>query len=418
MNRSRWLPRRLPGIHTVAALAMAGCATASLVVAGTGVAAGSAGAPARSVAALARPAPGISGLLLPHQAREAARSAVAQRPTAEAPGTFAVPGGPAVFASNPWTKTLYVMTFGATIAVVGTAHCNRLDRSGCHVVANVPGQAGGFQFVIVDPATDTVYALFAGPTGASRTVQVINGATCNAGNASNCHPVAIAPVGKFPIAESLDAAEHTLYVSNNLGNTVSMINTATCNATRADGCGQTPPAVAVGKGPNVSALDQAKHTLYVPNDGPGGSGTNPGSGGTTVSLINTATCNAARQDGCRSPAPTATVGDTPFGVTIAAGTVYAWNSDGTVSLINAATCNAVKRASCHKAKPTVTTGAGDEGLGASNPRTHTVYRANPGDDTVSAFDSAACNAHHTAGCPAVAPTFVSGANPQRSCPTR
>jgi DNA-binding beta-propeller fold protein YncE len=141
------------------------------------------------------------------------------------------------------------MTFGATISLVSTAHCNRLDRSGCHVVANVPGQAGGFQDVIVDPATDTVYALFAGPTGASRSVQVINGATCNAGNTSNCHPAATAPVGKFPIGESLDAAEHTLYVSNNLGNTVSMISTATCNATRTDGCGQTPPVVAVARDP-------------------------------------------------------------------------------------------------------------------------------------------------------------------------
>jgi hypothetical protein len=112
------------------------------------------------------------------------------------------------------------------------------------------------------------------------------------------------------------------------------------------------------------------------------------------------------------------VGDSPFGVTIAAGTVYAWNSDGTASLINAATCNAVERASCHKAKPTVTTGAGDEGLGDSNPRTHTVYRANPGDDTVSAFDSAACNAHHTAGCLAVAPRSCPALIRKWSCPTR
>ena len=184
MNRSRWLPGRRPGIQTVAALAMASCAGACLVVAGAGVAAGSTSAPARSVAALARPAPGMSGLLLPRQAREAARLAIAQRPAGKAPDTFAVPGGPAVFASNPRTKTLYVMTFGATIAVVGTAHCNRLDRSGCHVVANVPGRAG-FQFVIVDPVTDTLYALYGGTDGSGHSVQVINGATCNAGNTSN-----------------------------------------------------------------------------------------------------------------------------------------------------------------------------------------------------------------------------------------
>jgi len=410
MNRSRWLLHGLPGIQTVAALAMAGCATASLVVAGAGVAAGSARAPARSVAALTRPAPRIPVPLRLRQARAAARLAIAQRPAGKAPDTFAVPGGPAVLASNPRTKTLYVMTFGATIAVVGTAHCNRLDRSGCHVVANVPGRAG-FQFVIVDPATDTLYALYGGTDGSGHSVQVINGATCNAGNTSNCHPVATATVGRFPLGESVDPATHTLYVTDNYDNTVSMIDAARCNAIRTDGCAQRFPVIGVGKGPNVTALDQATHTLYVPNNGPGGSGGGLGSGGTTVSLIDTATCNVIRQTGCHSPAPTATVGHTPFGVTDADGTVYAWNNDdGTVSLINAATCNAVRRPSCHKAKPIVTTGAND-GPGASNPRTHTVYVVNDGDDTVSVLDSADCNARDQAGCPAVAPTFASGEFP-------
>src|SRR5262249_29884462 len=195
-----------------------------------------------------------------------------------------------------------------------------------------------------------------------------------------------------------------------------MIDTAKCNAIRTDGCAQRLPVIKVGKGPNVSAIDQATHTLYVPNNGPGGSGTQPGTGGTTVSLINTATCNAARQDGCRSPAPTATVGNTPFGATAADGTIYAWNSDeGTVSLINTATCNAVHRASCHQAKPTVNTGATDI-MGFSNPRTHTVYAVDIDDDTVSVLDTAACNAHHPAGCPVLAPTFAAGGLPQMALP--
>jgi len=416
MNRSRWLPRRRPGIQTIAALAMAGCATASLVVAGAGVAAGSTAAPARSIAALAQPTALMPGGPHLRGARTAVRPAIGERPAAKARNTFAVPGGPAVLASNPRTKTLYVMTFGATIAVVGTAHCNRLDRSGCRVVGNVPGQAGGFQFVFVDPVTDTLYALFGGPKGFGHSVQVINGATCNAGNTSNCHPVATAPVGKFPIGGSFDAAVHTLYVSNNYANTVSMIDTATCNAIRTDGCAQRLPVIQVGQGPNVSAIDQATHTLYVPNNGPGGSGTQPGTGGTTVSMINTATCNAARQNGCRSPAPTATVGNTPFGATAAAGTVYAWNSgEGTVSLINAATCNAVQRTSCHQAKPTVKTGTTGV-MGFSNPRTNTVYAVNIDDDTVSVLDTAACNAHHPAGCPALLATFATGGSPQMALP--
>ena len=410
MNRSRWLPSRRPGIQTIAALAMTGCAVASLVVAAPGVAAGSAGAPARSTAVTAGHAALMPRELGLRRARMAVRPGVGERPAAKARNVFAVPGGPAVLAINRQTKTLYVMTFGKTIALVSTTHCNRLDRSGCRVVADVPGQAG-FQFVIVDPVTDTVYALYGGTDGSGHSVEVINGATCNAANASNCHPVATATVGKFPLGESLDPAVHTLYVTNNYDNTVSMINAARCNATRTDGCGQRFPVIGVGKGPNVTAIDQATHTLYVPNNGPGGSGGSTGSGGTTVSLINTATCNVTSQAGCRSPAPTATVGHTPFGVTDADGTVYAWNNDdATVSLINAATCNAARRTSCHKAKPTVNTGVND-GPGASNPRTHTVYVVDDGDDTVSVLDSATCNARDQAGCPAVAPTFVSGEFP-------
>jgi DNA-binding beta-propeller fold protein YncE len=410
MNKSRWLPGRRPGIQTIAALAMAGCAAASLLVAGAGAAAGSAGAPARSMVVTAGHAALIPGRLRLREARTAVRPGLGGRPAAQARNAFAVPGGPAVLAINHRTKTLYVMTFGQTIALVSTTHCNRRDRSGCRVVANVPGQAG-FQFVIVDPATDTLYALYGGTDGSGHSVQVINGATCNAGNTSNCHLVATATVGKFPLGESLDPTTHTLYVTNNYDNTVSMINAARCNAMRTDGCAQRFPVIGVGKGPNVTALDQATHTLYVPNNGPGGSGGNTGSGGKTVSMINTATCNATRQSGCTSPAPTATVGTTPFGVTVADGTVYAWNvDDGTASMINAATCNAVRHASCHKAKPTVTTGAGD-GPGGSNPRTHTVYVVNNGDDTVSVLDSANCNARDQAGCPAVAPTFVTSELP-------
>jgi DNA-binding beta-propeller fold protein YncE len=110
------------------------------------------------------------------------------------------------------------------------------------------------------------------------------------------------------------------------------------------------------------------------------------------------------------------VGNTPFGATAAAGTVYAWNSgEGTVSLINAATCNAVHHASCHQAKPTVTTGTTGV-MGFSNPRTHTVYAVDIDDDTVSVLDTAACNAHHPAGCPAVAATFTTGGSPQMALP--
>ena len=166
-------------------------------------------------------------------------------------------------ASNPResNNALYAVTFGRTISLVSTARCNRLTRSGCKVAASVPGHAC-FQFVAVDPSSDTVYALFGGTTGRGHTVKVFNGARCNARDTSDCHAVATVQVGRFPIgAALLDRATHTLYVSNNYSGTVSMINTATCNASRLSGCsGQHPPTVAVGTGPAWAAVNQTTRT--------------------------------------------------------------------------------------------------------------------------------------------------------------
>jgi DNA-binding beta-propeller fold protein YncE len=420
-----WLSRGLPGPRAVPVLAAAGCAAACL--AGTSAAAAGTAAAGTMAAGTVPTAPGsdsvmpgpAAGRLTPPGMARAqiagARLTTARDLAARPPNAFAVPGGPIALASNPRDKTLYVVTLGRTISLVSTARCNRLVRSGCKVAASVPGRPG-FQFVAVDPSTDTIYALFGGTTGAGHTVQVINGARCNAGNASDCHAVATVQVGRFPIGAALDRAAGTLYVSDNYSGTVSMINTSRCNARRTVGCARRPAVARVGKGPNISAVDQATHTLYVPNDGPGGSSGNIGSGGTTVSMIDTTTCNAMLQSGCREPAPAATVPDTPFGVTIAARTVYAWNTGSdavpsdTASLINVATCNATRHTSCHRAQPTATVGAGP-GPGASNPRTRTVYAVNTGDDTVSALSTAACNARRHTSCAPAAPTLTADGQP-------
>src|SRR5690242_7325715 len=129
MNRSRWLPGRRPGIKTIAALAMAGCAAASLAAPGAGVATGSAGGPARSTGVTAGHTAPMSG----SQRLREARMVLGDRPAAKSRNAFAVPGGPAVLAINHRTKTLYVMTFGKTIALVSTTHCNQQGRSGCRV---------------------------------------------------------------------------------------------------------------------------------------------------------------------------------------------------------------------------------------------------------------------------------------------
>ncbi len=412
MNRSLWPLCRPFGARMITGLTVAACAAVSLAGQAAPASAAAMGhGSARTALALARPRPGwrLPARMVGKRfgGRQLRTSAIPQASSSR--NAFRVPGAPALLASNPRTKTLYVMTFNKTIAVVGSARCNRFTRSDCRIRAWIPGKPG-LQYVIVDRFTDTVYALFGGLTGKGHTVEVIDGARCNAGNTSHCRPVGTISVGRFPLGESFDRRTHTLYVANNYSDTVSIINTARCNGTRTSGCGQRPRTVRVGQGPNVTGIDFGRHTLYVPNVGPG-SGGNTGHGGTTVSLINTATCNAIRHDGCRSPAPSATVGTSPFGVTVAGGTVYAWNSeDGTASMINAATCNAVRRTSCHKAKPTATVGSGP-GPGDFNPRTHTVYVANEDDDTVSALNSRTCNAWRQSGCEPVARSLTTGELP-------
>ena len=51
------------------------------------------------------------------------------------------------------------------------------------------------------------------------------------------------------------------------GSTVSMIDGATCDATHHSGCRQTPPAFTSGNGPLQVAIDQAADSVYVLNLG-------------------------------------------------------------------------------------------------------------------------------------------------------
>jgi DNA-binding beta-propeller fold protein YncE len=67
----------------------------------------------------------------------------------------------------------------------------------------------------------------------------------------------------------------------------------------------------------VGAIDDATHTLYA-------------SGASSISVINTATCNAANTTGCCRPADAQAVGSSPFGLAVDDGinTVYALTGAG------------------------------------------------------------------------------------------
>jgi DNA-binding beta-propeller fold protein YncE len=103
-------------------------------------------------------------------------------------------------------------------------------------------------------------------------IDVINGAACNAAHLSGCAPVAEIPMAD-PQANvgDIDQATHTFYASDPFSDTVSIIDTATCNAAHTAGCPSAPPTVAVGPGPGPPALDPATKTLYVPAPRPTGS---------------------------------------------------------------------------------------------------------------------------------------------------
>ncbi len=144
------------------------------------------------------------------------------------------------------------------------------------------------------------------------------------------------PVGNGPQATALDVATRTLYEANVNDGTVSVINVAKCNRAITSGCGQSPPTVQVGSGPVSLAVDQNTDTIYVAN-----------SGDNTVSVINGATCNGQNTSGCGQTTATVTVGSVPVALDVnqATDTVYVANwgngTGTTVSVINDATCKAI-----------------------------------------------------------------------------
>jgi DNA-binding beta-propeller fold protein YncE len=208
-------------------------------------------------------------------------------------------------------------------------------------------------------------------------INVINGASCNTTHLAGCAPVAEIPMA-HPQANvgAVDDATHTLYASDPYSDTVSVINTATCNATHTTGCGKPAPLITVGPGPGPPALNTATRTLYVPF----------GNAANRVAVVNAATCNAQHTTGCGQAPAVARVGQGAFvlAVSAATDTIYGPNAGSaashftngdTVSVINGAACNATNHVGCGHLAGTVKVGLNPQGVGI-NDRTHTVYVAN------------------------------------------
>jgi YVTN family beta-propeller protein len=268
----------------------------------------------------------------------------------------------------------------------------------------------GPALLAVDPDTHTIYVANGennnGPSAGGDTVSVIDARQCDALNVSRCQgpwptiTVGNGTVNDLPSGIAIDRKTDTVYVTNVGDNTVSVFNGATCNATDTNGCGQAPAEVPVGSQPLNLYADSANHTVYVVN-----------SGAKTVSMIDSATCNATDLSACPTTRrPSLSVRAQPLAVDVdqVTHTVYVTTA-GTGAqngwaVFNAGTCNAVKRSGCHSLGKLIGNPAGpnDGQVDAAND---TLYTANY-TNTISVFDLRHCWAGDLAGCAADKPGIV------------
>jgi DNA-binding beta-propeller fold protein YncE len=350
-------------------------------------------------------------------------------------GSAPVGKGPSFLAMDPATHTIYVangyndngpQAGGDTVSVIDARYCNASDVSRCKgpwptiTVGNrTPSDLPGG--IAIDMKTDTVYVANVG----ANTVSVFNGATCNATDTSGCGQTpAEIPVGLQPLTLFADPANHTVYVANygapalggTPGNstTVSMIDSATCNATDLAACpAKPPPAVDVGAAPNDVTVDQATHTVYVTTIG-----TQNAQNGWAV--FDADTCNATVHTGCATIGQL--IGDPvgPNGAEIdpANSTLYTANWDDTISAFDLRHCHAGDLAGCATDQPGIVTPFPSHGIEhdlyvAVDAQLHSVYVTYQKDDALIVVDTSVCNGSHPAGCATLhPPTIHTGTDPE------
>jgi DNA-binding beta-propeller fold protein YncE len=338
--------------------------------------------------------------------------------------------GPSELAVDPATHTIYVANGnndngpnagGDTVSVIDTRRCDARDVSRCKgpwptiTVGNLPTG------IAVDEQTDTVYVASSG----DNSVSVFNGAICNATNTSGCRQMpASVPVGLHPAGVFDDPANHTVYVGNlgapanggAAGNstTISMLDSATCNATDLAACPTTPPPTVTldGSPSGGISVDQDTASVYVTTIGKGLQN------GWTV--FNATTCNATVQSGCATLGQLAgdSAGPNDGEVDQANDTLYTANYDNTISVFDLSRCNAADLAGCASDKPGTVTPSPNPGFehdlyAAVDPALHSVYVSYQLDDALAVIDTNVCNGTHLAACAQLRPHSVhTGADPQ------
>ena len=322
---------------------------------------------------------------------------------------------------------LHLLCLPASLAILLAGIIGQAPAASASGVSpdSVPAAASGFGSALVgsapvgigpselalDPATHTIYVANGnndnGPNAGGNTVSVIDARHCNAQDVSTCQgPWPTITVGNLPSTIAIDQRTDTVYVTDTGDNTVSVFNGATCNALVTSGCGQAPATVPVGLAPLGIYADPANHTVYIANSDNGAGGS------TTVSMLDTATCNATHLAGCPTqPPPTVDVGADPndVDVNLATHTVYVTTigpqgAQNGWAVFNANTCNATVQSGCG-AIGRITGDPAGPNAGEVDPVNDTLYTANY-DNTVSAFDLRHCDASDLAGCATDTPGTV------------
>jgi DNA-binding beta-propeller fold protein YncE len=316
------------------------------------------------------------------------------------PNSAPVGNFPAYVLIDPATHTVYVESEESSeISVINGATCNATTTAGC---ANIfPALAIGFNsiFMDLDPTTHTLYTT----SQDTNDVWVLDASKCNATHTSGCTKFEpTTTVGAGPVEVQENPNTRTLYETNQVDNTVSVIDTTICNQRNLSGCNHSWPAVPVGTTSRHIGINKVTNTIYVSNQDDN-----------TLSIINGATCNRSVTSGCSQTPPTTAVGNKPFQIAVdeMTNTIYAVNrNDGTVSVIDGTHCQGTDTSGCNQSWPTAPVGQSPQAL-TFNPNDRTLYVTNTNDDTVSVINGNTCNRINHSGCTPVA-TVPAGAAPR------
>jgi DNA-binding beta-propeller fold protein YncE len=330
-------------------------------------------------------------------------------------------GGVSAIAVDSTVHTAYVANGKTnTVSMLNTNTCNASSLQGCTNAFPTVAVGMSPSGIAVDSKTHTIYVtnFESGTTG---TVSVIDATTCNAVHSSGCSKLKTLQVpGGNPVDLAINQATGTIYVATltrSGPDIISVYNGATCNASQSNGCTQTLAVIHVGNsgGSNGSqlllAVNQVTNTIYATNL------VGDPFVGTSVFVINGATCDAKNTRGCGQVPATITAGNNPRGIGIdeATDTVYTSNiangeGPGTVSVINGATCNGTTTAGCGQTPTMVQTGFGAKGI-TVDVATHHVYATNDEDTSVSVINGSTCNGSNTSGCGMTPPKVAVGLTP-------